>query len=56
MGWLAVWVILSSVVAIHASSRGRSGLAWFVVSMVLTPIVGYACAALMPPRSVPPTA
>lgn len=48
MSWLAFWVLTSSAVAIWASDRGRSGLAWFAISMLLSPAFGFLCQALLP--------
>jgi Kef-type K+ transport system membrane component KefB len=36
---LAVWVVLAIVVAIIASNKGRSGVGWFFLCLVLTPLM-----------------
>ncbi len=36
----AVWFLLSIVVGVAASNRGRNGLAWLLVAVVLRPLVG----------------
>lgn len=48
LGWLA----LSIVAGIVASARGRNGLGYFVLSMVVTPLVGLLLVALLPSRAV----
>jgi hypothetical protein len=47
---LALWIILSAVAGIVASSRGRNGPGFFVLSLVLSPLVGLLLAALLPSR------
>jgi hypothetical protein len=36
----AVWIILALVVGVAASSRGRSGFGWFLVSLIFSPLIG----------------
>lgn len=33
------WIIFCIVVAYGASNRGRSGVGWFVISILATPII-----------------
>lgn len=34
------WTVLSIAVGIGASSRGRSGFGWFLISLLLSPLIG----------------
>lgn len=43
---VALWALLSLVVAIWARSRGRNAIAWLLVSAVLSPPVGFALLAI----------
>jgi len=36
---IIVWVALSFVVAAGARNRGRSGLAWFLLACVISPLI-----------------
>ena len=37
---LFFWVLFAVVVGVFASKRGRSGFGWFVLSMLLSPLLG----------------
>ena len=37
---LALWVILSSALGLWARSRGRSGLTWFLIGALVSPVIG----------------
>lgn len=43
------WVVLCILVAVWASKKGRSGLGAFLVSLVLSPLIGAIIVALMSP-------
>lgn len=38
--WIVIWLILSILVAAYANSKGRSGIGYFLLSMILTPVLG----------------
>ena len=38
------WLILSIVAGVIASGKGRSGLGFFLLSIVLSPLIGIICA------------
>lgn len=42
------WVVFAIVVAIAAGSRGRNGFGWFVLSILLSPLVGLILVLVMP--------
>jgi len=46
---LIVWLVVSIVIATAASQRGRSGLAWFLFSIFLSPLIAGFCLLLFPP-------
>jgi hypothetical protein len=37
--WLVIWIVLAIVGAIVASHKGRSGVGWFFLCALLTPLV-----------------
>lgn len=39
MEWFFVWVIWAIVVSIIASSRGRRGFTWFLISILISPLL-----------------
>ena len=42
------WIILAIVVAVAASSRGRSGLGWFLISCLISPLIGLILVLVLP--------
>lgn len=40
MGITFVWLALAVAVGVLASNRGRSGVGWFVLSVLLSPLLG----------------
>ena len=45
-----VWIVLCLFVAAVARARRRSGLGWFLISALLSPLVGMALVLLIRPR------
>ena len=45
---LIVWLVGSLIVGVLATSRNRSGFAWFVLSMVLSPLLMGLLVAVLP--------
>jgi len=37
---LIVWLVLAVLVGVLAQSRGRTGFGWFMVSVMLSPLLG----------------
>lgn len=37
---LALWVILSALLGLWARTRGRSGLSWFLIGALVSPLIG----------------
>lgn len=48
MGFALFWFFASLVVAVWASNRGRSGFAWWLLSMLLSPLLGALFLAVHP--------
>jgi hypothetical protein len=44
--WIVVWFILALLVGIYASNKGLSGFLYFVLSLVLSPLVAVLIAAV----------
>jgi hypothetical protein len=36
---LVIWIGASTLVGVHASKRGRNGFAWFLPSLILSPLI-----------------
>jgi hypothetical protein len=45
------WLMLSVVVGVIAAARGRSGVGYFLLAVVLTPLIGLLLAALLPSKN-----
>ena len=44
------WMIFAIVVGVAASSRGRSGFGWFLLSLILSPLVGIILVLVLPKK------
>jgi hypothetical protein len=42
------WVLASAMIAYVAIEKGRSGPAWFLVALVLSPLFAVLCLAALP--------
>ncbi len=42
------WLVFSVVVAVAASSRGRSGFGWFLLSFILSPLLAIILVLVLP--------
>lgn len=47
--WIVLWFVLSILVGLYANSKGRSAIAYFLLSMALSPVVGMALAIIAEP-------
>jgi len=45
-----LWLILALMVAAIAHGKGRSAWLFFLLSMIATPVVGFAAVLLIPPH------
>lgn len=43
---LILWLTFSAVVALLASAFNRSGFIWFLVSLIISPLLGLICVAI----------
>ena len=55
MEFLLGWLAFSIVVGMIADSRGRGGLFWFFISIILSPLLGVIMLLLMPVVAKEPT-
>jgi hypothetical protein len=46
--YIAFWVVLAAGVGFLASGRGRSSLNWFIVALLLSPLLGLIILLVMP--------
>ncbi len=56
MEFFFFWLIFAIVVAIIAGSRGRSGFGWFLLAMVISPLLAVLLVALLPSLKAAPDA
>jgi uncharacterized membrane protein YiaA len=40
VGFLVVWVLLAILIGVWASKRGRSGGGYFLLALILSPLIG----------------
>src|SRR5437773_11830694 len=45
------WLVFSVVVAIGAAGRGRHGPGWFLLSMVISPLLAFLLLMMLPSRA-----
>src|SRR5665647_3415495 len=48
MAILIFWLLFALVVAIAAGSRGRNGAGWFILSVILLPLIGLILVLVLP--------
>lgn len=44
------WVALALIIAAYANSKGRSAVGFFVLSLLLSPLIGFFIAAISSPE------
>jgi len=47
MGILVVWFVLAILVGVYASSKGRSGIGFFFLAVLLSPLIGFVIALVV---------
>jgi ribosomal protein L32 len=47
MTWLIIWLAFSFAVGVFANNRGRSGGGWFLLSILISPILAFIFVAVM---------
>lgn len=48
---LILWISLSIATGIYSGRKGRSGLAFFLISLILSPLVGFIFAYIARPNN-----
>ncbi len=54
MEFFLFWLILSIVAGAYANSKNRSGFGWFLLSILLSPIITLIILAILSNRTTPP--
>src|SRR5688572_13922941 len=54
MEFFLFWLLFAIVVGVVASSRGRSGFGWFLLAVVISPLLAIVLVALLPSLSTTP--
>jgi hypothetical protein len=47
---IIIWLALAIVIGVAAARRGRSGLGWLFISLILSPLIAAIFLALLPDR------
>lgn len=45
--WMFFWVMFAVVVGVFAGNKGRSGVGWFLLSLVISPLLGFLFVAVL---------
>jgi hypothetical protein len=51
MELILFWFVVSLLVAVFASSRNRSGFGWFLLSLIISPLITFIFLAILPKRA-----
>src|SRR6266481_4814972 len=49
------WFCFSIVVAVAANARGREGVLWFFISVIISPLIALLLVLVMDRKNAPPT-
>lgn len=52
---VVIWLFFAILVGFVASQRGRSGFGWFIISLIISPLISVIIIALMPSRTATPS-
>ena len=52
MELFVLWIAFSIMAAYVASNKGRSGFGWFMLSLILSPLIGFIGALIAKPKNV----
>ena len=44
------WIFFCALVAVYAGTKGRSGIRFFLLSLFLSPLIGFIIAVIMQPQ------
>ena len=53
MEWFLFWLVFAVVVGVIAGSRGRSGVGWFFISVLISPLLGLILVMCLPAEAAP---
>lgn len=53
IGITLFWALLAIIIGIIANARGRSGIAWFVIALLISPLIAVVILAMVPSKSKP---
>jgi hypothetical protein len=45
--WMFFWVMFAVVVGVFAANKGRSGVGWFLLSLLISPLLGFLFVAVL---------
>jgi hypothetical protein len=48
--WLVLWFLFSVLIGYAAKARGRDGLTWFLLALVLSPLIGLIGLLVVPDK------
>jgi len=51
--WFIGWFLFAALVGVIADSRGRSGMRWWLLSVLISPLLGVVLIVLLPPLKRP---
>ena len=51
MELILFWFVVSLLVSVFASSRNRSGFGWFLLSLIISPLITFIFLAILPKRA-----
>lgn len=51
MELIIFWFVVSLLVSVFASSRNRSGFGWFILSLIISPLITFVFLAILPKRA-----
>ena len=51
MFFFLLWLALSAAVGVFASKRGRRGLGWFFLAVVISPLLAFIFCAILEPKN-----
>jgi hypothetical protein len=48
MDFFIAWIVVAIIVGVVANSRGRSGFGWFVLAVVISPVIAFLLVIVLP--------
>ena len=50
MSFVFFWLVFAALVGVFANSKGRSGFGFFLLSLLLSPLIGFIIALIVKPQ------